>query len=100
MKNAREVVMPIWELLPTDKESDDWELSYKKQRVVVRAPSEDKARNLVAQKLARASKNTLGPRATLREPWKQHDLVLCNMRKDSGYNENGPDEILDPREIQ
>ena len=88
--------MPIWELAPTDKSSGDWRASRYKGRVVVRAFSEDQARNLVSSKLHDASKKIPGGDTPL-NPWRQSDLVVCKILKDSDYDENGPDEILDPK---
>jgi hypothetical protein len=90
--------MAIWEPAPTDKESGDWRASRYKGRVVVRASSEDRARNLVSSKLHDAQKKVPGGDTTL-NPWRQSDLVVCKILKDSDHDENGPDEILEPKDF-
>ena len=90
--------MAIWELLPTDKESPHWRHSRYKERIVVRAPSEDKARELVTPKLYDAAKTIPGG-DTPENPWRRSDLVVCKLLKDSRYDEDGPDEILEPKEL-
>jgi hypothetical protein len=90
--------MAIWELIPTDETSEDWRASQYKGRIVVRASSEDKARDVVSLKFHDASKRT--PRGdTPLNPWRQSGLVVCKPLRDSGYDENGPDEILEPKDL-
>jgi hypothetical protein len=88
-------IMPIWELSPTDQKSDDWRSSKHRERVVVRAPTVDKARDLVSSKFHDMSKRAPGGDTPL-NPWRQPDLVTCKRLNDSAYDENGPDEILEP----
>lgn len=87
--------MPIWELRPTDKESDHWRASKYRGRVVVRAPSEDKARDLASSKFHDMSKRVLGGDTPL-NPWRQSDLIACQRLMNSAYDESGPDEVLEP----
>jgi len=83
--------MPIWELTPTDKESDHWRASQYKRRVVVRAPTEDKARRMASSRFHDMSMKV--PEAdTPLNPWKLPDLVACKPLKNSRYD----DLLLNP----
>ncbi len=88
--------MPIWELIPTDQKSDHWRASNYRGRVVVRAASEDKARDLATSKFHVASRRVPDGDTPL-SPWRQSDLVACKRLNDSAYNETGPEEVLEPK---
>ena len=88
--------MPIWELRPIDHDSADWRASKYKGRVVIRAPSEDRARDLAGSRFHDMSRRIPGGDTPL-SPWRQPDLVACTRLNDSGYDESGPEEILDPK---
>jgi hypothetical protein len=87
--------MPIWELISTDQKSDQWRASKYRGRVVVRALNEDKARDLASSKFHDASRGVPGGDTPL-SPWRQPALVVCRCLKNSAYDKNGPDEILEP----
>jgi hypothetical protein len=90
--------MPIWELKPTDKESAQWRASRYTDKIIVRAASPDKAREFATSRLHKMSKPISGA-DTPHSPWNQPDLVACRLLKDSRYDEDGPDEILEPKEL-
>lgn len=89
--------MSIWKLEPQQADSPHWQASTYQGPVTVRAASEQEARHLAAQHFAKG-----GGRAedTLLNPWSQEPLVLCMRVQESGYGEEGKDEILEPREGQ
>jgi hypothetical protein len=87
--------MAIWELVPIDQGSKQWSASLYKGRIVVRAATAHKARELVKHS---ASKESFGEKTPL-NPWMQPDLVSCKRLKDSDYDEGGPDEILEPKGV-
>jgi len=86
--------MPIWELKPTDKNSGCWRASSYKGRVVVRTANESKARDFATSKFHIAPRRVAGD--TPVNPWIQSDLVTCRPLDDSPYDDNGPDETLEP----
>ena len=62
---------------------------------MVRAPNEDKARDLASSKFHDMSR-LIPSGDTPLNPWRQPGLVVCRRLKNSTYDENGPDEILEP----
>jgi hypothetical protein len=88
--------MPIWKLEPKHLDSLHWHASTYRGEVVVRATTEDAARNMATRAFGTGAVGQLGD-PTLRNPWNQGELVTCIRMEDSGYDENGPDELLLPR---
>ncbi len=88
--------MPIWKLTPTDKKSDHWKHSYYKDYVIVRASSENEAREITKAAFGVDVKRVTGG-DILYDPWDQPDLVACELLEKSDYPEDGPAEILYPR---
>ncbi len=87
--------MPIWKLTPIDKTSDHWRASTYKDHVIVRAASEDEARNKADLEFAIATKKVPGG-DTLFCPWGQPNLVSCQRLENSNYEEKGPVAVLYP----
>jgi len=87
--------MPVWELTPIDPLDPNWEASSHQGRVVVRALSEDAARE-EAEK-AFGVKTRFKPGAGVKSPpWKRPALVKAGIIRDERYEEEGPTEILLP----
>lgn len=87
--------MKIWQLTPIDTTANDWRVSLHKERVIVRAESEDQARATATAQLKTGSEKI--PRApTPHSPWDSPTLVRCERLENSGYDENGPAAVLDP----
>lgn len=89
--------MPIWELMPSNKQSDHWKASTFKGCAIVRASSEEEARSIASLKFRIATRRFYGA-DTLFSPWDQPALVTCQRLENSGYKESGPTEILCPEE--
>lgn len=87
--------MPIWKLVPTGVESDDWRLSTYMGEVMVRASDEREARDVVTNRYGKSAHVQPGDR-TLHNPWSQDQLVTCEQVSNAGYAEDGPTEILSP----
>ncbi len=87
--------MPIWKLEPTNIESTDWQGSYYKGPVVVRAKNDNVARDLASEKFGIAVSIELGQN-TPERPWVQEELVKCKQLRNLEYEEAGPEEILSP----
>lgn len=88
--------MAIWKLTPTARDLDDWRLSSYRGPVIVRAHDEDEARSTATSKFCQAAMRTTPLQDILLNPWRQSELVSCELLKDSGYAEDGPAEVLYP----
>ncbi|MEE9130815.1 MAG: hypothetical protein V3T84_12410 [Phycisphaerales bacterium] len=87
--------MHIWELKPTNIESDHWQGSTYKGEVIVRAEDEDEARRHALVTFRVPTERV--PRAdTPFPPWTQSELVTCERLDDSDYAEDGPAGVLSP----
>lgn len=87
--------MAIWKLEPIDTRSDHWATSMHKGTVIVRAPTEDIARQLATRafEIKPAQGASLNALIT---PWVQRDLVQCTSVRHSKFQEDGPATVLDP----
>ena len=87
--------MPIWELTPVDPLDSNWEASSHQGRVVVRALSEEAARDQAER--AFGVKTRFPPGGGVKAPpWKRPALVRAEIIQDARYDEKGPTEILFP----
>lgn len=87
--------MPIWELTPVDPLDPNWEASSHQGRVVVRALSEQAARD--AAEKAFGVKTRFPPGAGVKAPpWRRPALVRAEIIRDERYDEAGPAEVLFP----
>ena len=86
--------MPVWRLEPIDLTSEHWATSTHKSVAIVRAPSEDIAR----QQATRAFGIMAVSRSAeaLFSPWGQNNLVRCTRIERSEFREDGPATILEP----
>ena len=87
--------MPIWKLTPLDKTSDHWKRSTHKDHVIVRAATEDQAREKAVSEFDIAAEGVPGGN-TLFNPWDQPELVSCQRLENSNYEEKGPVAFLYP----
>jgi hypothetical protein len=84
--------MPIYRLTPKDPASPVWEASEHKDIAVIRAPTEQQARNQAMRWFGKQS-----PELPLSSnPWRQATHVSCEQLFDSGYPDTGGIEILEP----
>lgn len=87
--------MPVWKLMPVDLSDPNWEASSHRGRVIVRAPSEDDAREEAER--AFGVKTRFKPGAGVAAPpWKRPALVSAEEIEDPRYPPEGPTEVLDP----
>ncbi|UCH73629.1 MAG: hypothetical protein JSU82_15005 [Rhodospirillales bacterium] len=87
--------MHIWELTPVDPLDPDWEASSHQGRVVVRANSEEDARD--AAEKAFGLKTRFPPGGGVKAPpWKRPALVRADIIRDARFEEAGPVEVLFP----
>lgn len=87
--------MEIWHLNPVDLEDAAWESSTYKGPVVVRAESEEEARQIATQSFIVATEVRTGARTVLC-PWKDPALVSAVARSESPYERDGVMEIPGP----
>jgi hypothetical protein len=83
--------MPIWRLTPAHAYDATWQRSTYHGPTLVRAADERAARQVASRTFG----TTMPPGDTmLYDPW--HYLATCVQVTDSGYPEDGPDEVLWP----
>ena len=87
--------MPIWKLDPIDLTDQNWAASRRKGPVIIRAPTEDRARQIAQGAFAIGVSPTPGTELPF-SPWKYPNLVTCQPDTSTEYDEDGPDAILDP----
>ncbi len=91
--------MTIWKLTPIDLNHRDWEASKFRGEIIVRAESEERAREFLTDRLRIAATKPPGDKIQ-KDPWSQPALVSAVEVKDSSYPETGKEEILDPEEAR
>lgn len=88
----------IWRLSPIDPNSINWKASIYCGDLIIRAPSERRARQIAYLALGIATSRTLGQKI-ISNPWNR--LVgeaTCDRLDDSNYKTDGPEAILFPEE--
>ena len=91
--------MTIWKLTPIDLNHRDWEASRFRGEIIVRAESEERAREFLTDRLRKAATKPPGDRIQ-NNPWSQPALVSAVEVKDKSYPKTGKEEILDPEEAR
>lgn len=87
--------MTLWKLTPVDLKDPNWEASSHRGMAIVRADSEDEARE-VAEK-AFGVKTRFNPGDGPRfPPWKRPNLVTAERTDDERFDADGPPELLYP----
>ena len=87
--------MPIWKLDPIDLTDRNWAASRRKDSVIIRAPTEERARQIAQSAFAIGVSHTPGTELPV-SPWKSPNLVTCQPDTSTEHGEDGPDAILDP----
>jgi hypothetical protein len=93
-------IMKIWKLTVVEEEinNPDWELSTRKETVIVRAKNKVKARELATDKFCIARMRVNNNSSTPGNPWGNSDLVICNeIPESSDYKLDGEPEVLFPQ---
>ena len=91
--------MTIWKLNPIDLNHRDWEASTYRREVIVRAESEERARQ-IATNAFRIATTVIPGEKIINNPWSQAALVSAIEVKDESYPETGKEEILGPEEAR
>ena len=87
--------MPLWKLTPTDLTDRNWETSSHKGDVIVRAQSEKRAREIVANAYE-GKGDSLPGGEPLYSPWKNIHLVTCVRFETTELPLHGAELILVP----
>ena len=89
--------MAIWQLDPIDPKDHNWRASTYSRRVIVRAPTEERARQ-IATLAFRIVPNYIPGMEELLSPWDYESLVECQKIEPGSYQEDGAEAILEPAE--
>ncbi len=95
--NMEAIAMKIWELLPMNRDNPNWEASTYNGRVVIRAPTAERARHIAHSAFTIATLHVPGTEIKY-TPWAHHDMVVCCELMGSDFTADGDDTILDPAE--
>jgi hypothetical protein len=90
--------MPIWKLTPIDSTAIQWQVSNFSGEVVIRANSEERARELVGYTCWKSGQssdaNIAGP------PWNNPNVVSASQCDDADYPAGSvAEEVLSPPEV-
>lgn len=88
----------IWRLVPIDLKSQNWKASAFMGELIVRASDESEARQIASLEFFIAGARKLGQNVAV-SPWKDPTMVSCTRASDSVYVTEGPDAILQRKEI-
>lgn len=89
----------IWKLTPIDDTDLNWKASIYSGELVVRAPSERRARQIAGLALAIAVQKKPG-QPTITNPWNRIvGCATCERLIDSDYEDDGPESILFPKQF-
>ncbi len=89
--------MAIWQLDPIDPTDHIWRASTYSRRVIVRAPTEERARHIALLAFRKAAEHI--PRMEVPvTPWDYEHLVECQKIEGGSYQEEGAEAILEPAE--
>lgn len=86
--------MPVWRLVPIDLSDSNWQASSHRGFAVVRARTEQRAREVAEE--AFAVKTRFPPRRRATPPWLRGEFVRAEIVDDPRYAPSGPEEVLEP----
>lgn len=89
--------MKVWELLPMNRDNPNWEASAHNDRVVIRAPTAERARQIAETAFGIATLVVPGTDPKF-VPWAHHDMVTCRELAVSDFTADGEEAVLDPAE--
>ena len=90
--------MPVWKLKPINLKHDYWKASLYQGEVVVRATSEERAREIAFGVFLTAIQKTMVGEETPGDPWAEPTLVSAIEIKDENYPNAGKEGIVGPKE--
>jgi len=90
--------MRVYDLKPTSEALDDWEANEYKGTVIVRAQDEKSARDKAQFVSLSLTEKESGEDEPI-SPWQDDKLIICKQLDNSEYEEEGPEEILFPKDV-
>jgi hypothetical protein len=94
-KSNREIAMSIWELAPIHLNDENWQRGPWKGLVIIRAATENRARDIACCVFDTATERTTG-QSSLHCPWRDDNLARCRRIEGYSYPADGPEAILEP----
>lgn len=90
--------MPIYLLSPIElnEHHDDWKCSSRRDPILIRAQTERRAREIASTMSVEATSDG----SVHLSPWVNESLVAHARETNTGYPEDGKDEILEPKGLQ
>ena len=89
--------MAIWQLDPINPSDHNWRASTYAGRVTIRAPDEQRARQIACYAFGIAAEVIPGMEVPI-TPWEYGHLVKCERTEAVAHSEDGEDAILEPSE--
>lgn len=86
--------MAIYKLYPVDHAPMKWQSSRYRGEAIVRADSEEHARELGTNEFYITRSIHPGKKKT--SPWEDPQTVLCQPLNNAGYDDKGPEQVLSP----
>ena len=90
--------MLIWQLDPIDPSDPRWIASKHKRHAIIRASTEERAREIACRAFHMAMTRQVVAQEQLGCLWQHEGIVRCRRLGQSGHRQDGPEEILDPPE--
>jgi hypothetical protein len=87
--------MRIWRLFPVDPSDPNWQASAHRGVAIVRAETEEEARELAQHAFGVKTRFSPGS-GIIAPPWKRAEHVTAEIIADSPYDREGPPEVLQP----
>jgi len=87
--------MTIWELKPTDRNNSSWAMADFHDLVIVRATTEQEARELATAAFCTACEANQEVELS-DNPWEIHSITRIEPCLDTHYDEDGPAEVIFP----
>ena len=86
--------MAIYKLYPVDHAPMKWQSSRYRGEAIVRAESEEQARQLGTSEFN--IPRSFRSEKKKSSPWEDPHTVLCQPLNNAGYDEQGPEQVLSP----
>jgi hypothetical protein len=91
--------MKIWKLSPLDLDFSGWCCSAYRSDAIVRAESEEEARDIASHRFHCFTEKVSPCQETPRSPWVNHSVVKCVELDNSDYSTDGPAGLLEPKDF-
>lgn len=95
LRSKEDDALPIWELKPIALANHNWSSSRWKERALIRASNEQRAREIADRAFAIAAEKLPGSTTPL-SPWIYGDLVEVRSVELEGWSQDGEEAIIEP----